>query len=82
MPIGGRDYSVDLVFFHKKLRASVLVDLKVGSFTPADAAQMKLYLNWFRANGREPWEEEPIGLILYGSADEQVVQWLFGLVKQ
>ncbi len=77
MPIGGRDYIVDLVFFHKKLRASVLVDLKVGAFTPADAAQMKLYLNWFRANGREPWEEEPIGLILCGSADEQVVQWLF-----
>jgi len=74
--IGGDDFYVDLVFYHRGLRAPVLVDLKVGRFEPADAAQMRLYLNWFRENDKREGENDPIGLILCGSKNEQVVRLL------
>jgi len=74
--IGGEDYYIDLVFYHRGLRCLVLIDLKIGPFTPADAAQMKLYLNWVRKYDVREGEAEPLGLILCGSRDEQVVELL------
>ena len=76
LTIGGDDYYVDLVFFNRRLRALVLVDLKIGKLTPADIAQMKLYLNWARRYDRQEGENDPIGLILCGSRNEQVVELL------
>ena len=76
LSIGQRDYYVDLVFYHRGLRCPVLIDLKIGEFSPADAAQMTLYLNWMRQNDWREGEGEPIGLILCGSKDEQVVELL------
>src|SRR5437016_2157118 len=64
------------VFFNRRLRALVLVDLKIGKLTPADIAQMKLYLNWARRYDRQEGENDPIGLILCGSQNEQVVELL------
>jgi len=49
--IGGEWYRVDLLFFQRKLRCLVVIDLKVGKFTHADAGQMHLYLNY----AREHW---------------------------
>ena len=74
--IGGEDYYIDLVFYHRGLRCLVLIDLKIGPFTPADAAQMELYLNWVRRYDVREGEAEPLGLILCGSRDEQVVELL------
>jgi hypothetical protein len=74
--IGDEDYYIDLVFYHRSLRCLVLVDLKIGAFSPADAAQMKLYLNWVRKYDRREGEAEPLGLILCGSRDQQVVELL------
>jgi predicted nuclease of restriction endonuclease-like (RecB) superfamily len=76
LSIGDDDFYVDLVFFHRRLRCTVLVDLKVGRFEPADAAQMKLYLNWFHEYDKRPGEDDPIGLILCGSKNEQVIELL------
>lgn len=76
LSIGDEDYYVDLVFYHRGLRCLVLVDLKIGPFTPADAAQMKLYLNWTRLHDKREGEQDPIGLILCGSKNEQVVELL------
>lgn len=76
LTVGDEDYYVDLVFYHRGLRCLVLVDLKIGSFSPADAAQMKLYLNWARLHDKREGEEDPIGLILCGSKNEQVVELL------
>jgi predicted nuclease of restriction endonuclease-like (RecB) superfamily len=76
LTIGGEDYYVDLVFFNRRLRALVLVDLKIGKLSPADIAQMKLYLNWARRYDRQEGENDPIGLILCGSQNEQVVELL------
>lgn len=76
LTVGDEDYYVDLVFYHRGLRCLVLVDLKIGPFSPADAAQMKLYLNWVRLHDKRQGEADPIGLILCGSKNEQVVELL------
>jgi predicted nuclease of restriction endonuclease-like (RecB) superfamily len=60
-------FRVDLVFFHRRLRCLVIVDLKVGKFTYADAGQMHLYLNYARANWMREGENPPVGLILCSS---------------
>jgi predicted nuclease of restriction endonuclease-like (RecB) superfamily len=57
-------FRVDLVFFHRRLRCLVIIDLKVGKFTYADAGQMHLYLNYARANWMREDENPPVGLIL------------------
>ncbi len=76
LTIDGEDYHIDLVFYHRALRCLVLVDLKLGAFAPADAAQMQLYLEWSKRHDRREGEEEPIGLILCGSRGEEVVELL------
>jgi len=76
LTIDGEDYHIDLVFYHRSLRCLVLVDLKLGAFAPADAAQMQLYLEWSKRHDRRAGEEEPIGLILCGSRGEEVVELL------
>ncbi len=76
LTIDGEDYHIDLVFYHRSLRCLVLVDLKLGAFASADAAQMQLYLEWSKRHDRRDGEEEPIGLILCGSRGEEVVELL------
>ncbi|MER2562016.1 MAG: PDDEXK nuclease domain-containing protein [Myxococcaceae bacterium] len=49
--VGDEWYRVDLVFFHRELRCLVVIDLKLGKFTHADAGQMHLYLNYAREHG-------------------------------
>ncbi len=76
LPIGGKDYYVDLVFYHRFLRAPVLVDLKLGELEPADIAQMQLYLAWTRQHDHAEGEDDPIGLILCGAKDRAVIELL------
>lgn len=57
-------FRVDLVFFHRRLRCLVIIDLKVGKFSYADAGQMHLYLNYAREHWVKPGENPPVGLIL------------------
>jgi predicted nuclease of restriction endonuclease-like (RecB) superfamily len=64
MQIDGRDYYLDLLFYHRKLKRLVAMDLKIGNFEAADKGQMELYLNWLVKNECEPGETEPLGLIL------------------
>jgi len=59
--IGGEWYRVDLLFFHRKLRCLVVIDLKVGKFTHADAGQMHLYLNYAREHWTQADENPPVG---------------------
>ncbi len=76
LPIGDKDYYVDLVFYHRFLRPPVLVDLKIGEIAPADIAQMQLYLAWTRQHDHAEGEADPIGLILCGSKDHAVIELL------
>src|ERR1039457_2859165 len=57
-------FRIDLIFFHRRLRTILIVDLKVGKFSYADAGQMHLYLNYAREHWMKPGENPPIGLIL------------------
>jgi predicted nuclease of restriction endonuclease-like (RecB) superfamily len=57
-------FRVDLLFFHRQLQCLVVIDLKIGKFSYADAGQMHLYLNYAREHWMKPGENPPIGLIL------------------
>lgn len=57
-------FRVDLLFFHRRLRCLVVIDLKVGKFSYVDAGQMHLYLNYAREHWMKPGENPPVGLIL------------------
>ncbi len=74
--IGGEDFYIDLVFWHRYLNCHVYIDLKIGAISPADVAQMRLYLNWAKRYDTREGEDEPIGLILCGSKNEQVIELL------
>ncbi|MGM9508881.1 PDDEXK nuclease domain-containing protein [Larkinella sp. GY13] len=62
--IDGEDYRIDLLFYHRRLRRLVAIDLKLGRFKAAYKGQMELYLNWLRKYEVLEGEESPIGLIL------------------
>jgi predicted nuclease of restriction endonuclease-like (RecB) superfamily len=68
-------YRVDLVFFHRRLRCLVVIDLKVGKFTHADAGQMHLYLNYAREHWVRPEENPPVGLILCAHKGNEVAHY-------
>ncbi len=57
-------FRVDLLFFHRRLRCLLIVDLKVGKFSYADAGQMNMYLNYAKEHWTMPGENPPVGLIL------------------
>ena len=62
--IGDEWYRIDLLFFHRRLRCLVVIDLKIGKFTHADSGQMHLYLNYAREHWTHEGENPPVGLIL------------------
>ncbi len=68
-------YRVDLLFFHRRLRCLVVVDLKLGRFTHADAGQMHLYLNYAREHWMLPEENPPVGLVLCSGKSEALVHY-------
>lgn len=57
-------FRIDLIFFHRRLRCLIIIDLKVGKFSYADAGQMHLYLNYAREHWMKMGENPPVGLIL------------------
>jgi predicted nuclease of restriction endonuclease-like (RecB) superfamily len=73
--VGDAWYRVDLVFYHRKLRCLVLIDLKLGKFTHADAGQMHLYLNYAREHWTLAGENPPVGLILCAQKDAAVAHY-------
>lgn len=68
-------YRIDLLFFHRRLRCLVVIDLKLDNFTHADAGQMHLYLNYARAHWTRPGENPPVGLILCAKKREAVARY-------
>lgn len=57
-------FRIDLLFFHRRLKCLLVIDLKVGKFGHADAGQMHMYLNYAREHWMKPGENPPVGLIL------------------
>ena len=79
--IGDEWYRMDLLLFHRRLKCLVVIDLKIGKFTHADAGQMNLYLNYAREHLMEPGENEPIGLILCSAKNDAVVHYAMGGIQ-
>jgi predicted nuclease of restriction endonuclease-like (RecB) superfamily len=73
--IGDEWYRIDLLFFHRRLRCLVVIDLKLAKFTPADVGQMHLYLNYAREHWTQEHENPPVGLILCAQKDEAVAHY-------
>ncbi len=71
--IDDEDFHLDLLFYNRKLRRLVAVELKVGDFKAAYKGQMELYLRWLDKHEREPEEASPLGIILCtGKKREQI----------
>ncbi len=73
--VGGQWYRVDLLFYHRGLRCLVVIDLKIGAFTHADAGQMHFYLNYAREHWVREGENPPVGLILCSEKDEALARY-------
>lgn len=76
MVIDGDDFYLDLLFFHRRLRRLVAIELKLGRFKAAHKGQMELYLKWLDRHERQPGEEAPIGLILCAESGREQVELL------
>ncbi|OQA52048.1 MAG: hypothetical protein BWY45_03246 [Euryarchaeota archaeon ADurb.Bin294] len=74
--IDAEDYYIDLLFFHRRLRCLIAIDLKLGRFQAADKGQMELYLRWLDKYERVPGEESPMGLILCAGKSAEHVELL------
>lgn len=73
--IGNEWFRVDLIFFHRGLGCLVLLDLKIGKFTHADAGQMHMYLNYANEHLTRKDENPPVGVILCAHKDKAVVRY-------
>ncbi len=73
--IGDEWYRVDLVFFHRRLHCLVIIDLKIGKFTHADAGQMHMYLNYAGEHWTNKDENPPVGLILCEQKNEILAKY-------
>ena len=76
MQIDDRDYHLDLLFYHRKLRRLVAMDLKLGEFEATDKGQMELYLNWLKKHEQGPDEASPLGIILCAGKRQEHVELL------
>lgn len=74
--LDGDDYYVDLLFFHRRMRRLVAIELKIGDFKPADSGQVALYLRWLDRHERQPGEEAPIAIILCAGKKRETVEYL------
>ncbi len=74
--IGDTDYYIDLLFYHRKLRRLIAIDLKLGKFEHHHKSQMELYMRWLAKHEQQPGELSPIGIILCSAKNEELVQLL------
>jgi hypothetical protein len=74
--IDDTDYYIDLLFYHRKLRRLVAIDLKLGKFEHSHKSQMELYLRWLAKYEQQPNEESPVGLILCAAKNDELVELL------
>ncbi len=74
--IDNDDYYIDLLFYHRRLKCLVVIDLKLGKFEAAHKGQMELYLRWLEKYETVEGENAPIGLILCASKNEEHIELL------
>ena len=72
--IDGTDYKLDLLFYHRKLKCLVAIDLKLGKFKPQYKGQMELYLKYMQKYDMQPEENPPIGLLLCSEGNTEHIE--------
>ena len=75
MALGRKEYFVDLLFYHRFLKALVAFDLKIGAFEPEHAGKMDFYLNLLNDRERAPDDQASIGIILCAEKDDVEVEY-------
>lgn len=76
MIIDGEDYYLDLLFYHRKLKRLVAIELKIGKFQAKHKGQIELYLKWLNKYERQEGEASPVGLILCAETSKEQVELL------
>ncbi len=76
MIIDGEDFNLDLLFYHRKLKRLVAVDLKLGKFKAGYKSQMELYLRWLEKNEMQDEERTPLGLLLCTEGSREQIELL------
>lgn len=74
--LDGEDFYLDLLFYHRKLKRLVAIELKLGKFKPAHKGQMELYLKWLNKYEKQEGENSPIGLILCAAKSSEQIELL------
>ena len=72
--IDGTDYYLDMLFYHRKLKCLVAIDLKLGKFKPQYKGQMELYLRYLQKHDMQPDENPPIGLLLCSEGNTEHIE--------
>lgn len=72
--VDGEDFYLDLLFYHRRLRRLVVIDLKLGRFAPGDVGQMEFYMRWLMKHEMRPGEEEPLGLIFCAEKSDERIE--------
>lgn len=73
--VGGRDFALDLLFFHRGLNSLVAIELKVGRFEPEYLGKLNFYLEALDRDVKKPHENPAIGVLLCASKDDEVVEY-------
>ncbi len=76
MIIDGEDFYLDLLFYHRKLKRLIAIELKLGKFKAAHKGQMELYLRWLDKYEKQAGEETPLGLILCAEGGHEQIELL------
>ncbi|MCV4275463.1 PDDEXK nuclease domain-containing protein [Pseudomonas capsici] len=79
LQVGGRDFALDLLFFHRGLNCLVAIELKVGRFEPEYLGKLDFYLEALDRNERKSHENPAIGVLLCASKDDEVVEYALNL---
>ena len=75
IPIGSRQFKVDLVFYHTILKCYVLIDLKRAEIKHQDIGQMNMYINYFKTEICQPDDNPPVGIVLGANKDELLMEY-------
>lgn len=73
--VGGQDFAIDLLFFHRGLYSLVAIELKVGRFQPEHLGKLEFYLEALDRDVKKPHERPSIGVLLCASKDSEVVEY-------
>ena len=80
--IGGNDYYIDLLLYHRSLRSLIAVELKIGEFQPEHKGKMEFYLTALNEQVKLTGENDAIGIIICKSKNKTVVEYALKTAQQ